>query len=76
MYSGLHIKPTSSISIPQRSIDKVKGENIEILISGRHDPIIVPRAVIVVEAMTAITLVDYLFQRILSRMDLIQKVLL
>ncbi|MGI5851602.1 MAG: chorismate synthase [Clostridiales bacterium] len=70
------IKPTSSISIPQRSIDKVKGENIEIVISGRHDPIIVPRAVIVVEAMTAITLVDYLFQRILSRMDLIQKALL
>ena len=40
-------------------------------IEGRHDPIIVPRAVIVVEAMTAITLVDYLF-RILSRMDLIK----
>ncbi|HZJ83634.1 MAG TPA: chorismate synthase, partial [Clostridia bacterium] len=69
------IKPTSSISIPQKSIDIRKGKNVEIVIEGRHDPIIVPRAVIVVEAMTAITLVDYLFQRILSRMDLIQKAL-
>lgn len=70
------VKPTSSISLPQKSIDRDAGKNIEIVISGRHDPIIVPRAVIVVEAMTAITLVDFLFQRILSRMDLIQKALL
>ncbi len=70
------IKPTSSISIPQKSIDKSEDKNVEITIQGRHDPIIVPRAVIVVEAMTAITLVDYLLQRILSRIDLIQKVLL
>ena len=68
-------KPTSSIYAPQQSVDK-KGNNVEIQIEGRHDPIIVPRAVIVVEAMTAITLVDYLFQRILSRMDLIKKVFL
>ena len=69
------IKPTSSISIPQQSIDRTQGKNVEIVVKGRHDPIIVPRAVIVVEAMTAITLVDYLFQRILSRIDLIQKAL-
>lgn len=67
------IKPTSSISLPQNSIDRTEEKNVEIIIKGRHDPIIVPRAVIVVEAMTAITLVDYLFQRILSRIDLIQK---
>ncbi|MFY9280305.1 MAG: chorismate synthase [Caldicoprobacterales bacterium] len=69
------VKPTSSISIPQQSIDRTQGKNVEIVVKGRHDPIIVPRAVIVVEAMTAITLVDYLFQRILSQMDLIQKAL-
>ena len=69
------IKPTSSISIPQQSIDRIQGKNVEIVVKGRHDPIIVPRAVIVVEAMTAITLVDYLFQRILSQIDLIQKAL-
>ena len=67
-------KPTSSIHAKQKTVDK-KGNNVEIQIEGRHDPIIVPRAVIVVEAMTAITLVDYLFQRILSRMDLIKKAL-
>ena len=66
-------KPTPSIYAKQKSVNK-DGENVEIQIEGRHDPIIVPRAVIVVEAMTAITLVDYLFQRILSRMDLIKKV--
>lgn len=70
------IKPTSSISIPQNSIDPREGKNVEIKIEGRHDPIIVPRAVIVVEAMTALTLVDYLFQRILSRIDLIQAALM
>jgi chorismate synthase len=67
-------KPTSSIHAPQQTVNK-QGENVIIQIEGRHDPIIVPRAVIVVEAMTAITLVDYLFQRILSRMDLIKKAL-
>jgi chorismate synthase len=67
-------KPTSSIHAKQKTVDK-EGNNVEIQIEGRHDPIIVPRAVIVVEAMTAITLVDYLFQRILSRMDLIKKAL-
>jgi chorismate synthase len=68
-------KPTSSIHAPQQTVNK-QGENVTIQVEGRHDPIIVPRAVIVVEAMTAITLVDYLFQRILSRMDLIKKALL
>lgn len=66
-------KPTPSIYSQQQSVDK-QGNNVKIQIEGRHDPIIVPRAVIVVEAMTAITLVDYLFQRILSRIDLIKKV--
>ena len=68
-------KPTPSIHAAQQSVDR-EGNNAEVQIEGRHDPIIVPRAVIVVEAMTAITLVDYLFQRILSRMDLIRKALL
>ena len=34
------------------------GENIKIEISGRHDPVIVPRAVVVVESMAAVTLVE------------------
>ncbi|MCX7745427.1 MAG: chorismate synthase [Clostridia bacterium] len=68
-------KPTPSIHKQQQTVNKA-GENIDIQIEGRHDPIIVPRAVIVVESMVALTLVDYLLQRIFSRMDLIKKALL
>ena len=66
-------KPTPSIGMIQKTIS-TEGENIDLQVEGRHDPIIVPRAVIVVEAMVAITLVDYLFQGILSRMDRIKQV--
>lgn len=53
------IKPTPSIAATQRTVNK-SGEDIEISIKGRHDPIIVPRAVVVVEAMAAITIADAL----------------
>lgn len=62
------IKPTPSIARTQETINK-DGENIKINIKGRHDPIIVPRAVVVVEAMTAITIVDMLFMSMTSKMD-------
>lgn len=66
-----YVKPTPSIAQPQQTIT-TEGENTEIVIKGRHDPIIVPRAVVVVESMTAITLVDLLFQNLSSRMDTIK----
>ncbi|HKL80062.1 MAG TPA: chorismate synthase [Mobilitalea sp.] len=66
------IKPTASIAKPQRSVNK-NNENVEIEIQGRHDPIIVPRAVVVVESMVAITLVDYLFQNMTAQMDKIKE---
>lgn len=66
------IKPTASIGRPQRTANK-ENENIEIQIVGRHDPIIVPRAVVVVESMVAITLVDYLFQGMTSKLDRIKE---
>ena len=46
---------------------------MDIQIHGRHDPVIVPRAVVVVEAMAALTVVDLLFQSMTSRLDRIQK---
>lgn len=52
-------KPTPSISREQRTVNR-NGENVEILIKGRHDPIVVPRAVVVVEAMAALTVADLL----------------
>lgn len=62
------VKPTPSIASTQQTINK-NGEDIDISIHGRHDPMIVPRAVVVVEAMTAITLVDMIFTSMTSRMD-------
>ena len=62
------IKPTPSISMEQDTVNK-KEENIRVRIKGRHDPVIVPRAVVVVEAMAAITLLDMLLASIPSRMD-------
>lgn len=62
------VKPTPSIARTQDTIDK-SGGNIKVSIKGRHDPIIVPRAVVVVEAMTAVTLVDLLFMSMTSKMD-------
>lgn len=62
------IKPTPSIAKTQNTVNRF-GENIEISIKGRHDPIIVPRAVVVVESMVAITLVDMIFSAMTSRID-------
>lgn len=66
------VKPTPSISLPQHTINQSR-ENIEVSIKGRHDPIIVPRAVVVVEAMAAITLVDLLLENMASRMDRVKE---
>ena len=54
-----HVKPTPSIFSPQQTVNR-QGENIEISIRGRHDPVIVPRAVVVVETMAALTIADAL----------------
>lgn len=62
------IKPTPSIAATQHTVNK-QNEEIEISIKGRHDPMIVPRAVVVVEAMTALTLVDMIFVGMTSKMD-------
>lgn len=63
-----HIKPTPSIGRPQDTVTDT-GESLSLEIHGRHDPVIVPRAVVVVEAMAAITVVDALFSNMSARMD-------
>ena len=62
------IKPTPSIASIQNTVNR-SGEDIEISIKGRHDPVIVPRAVVVVEAMTAVTILDLLLVNMASRLD-------
>lgn len=52
------IKPTPSISQTQQTINIQTKENTELQITGRHDPCIVPRAVVVVESMAALALLD------------------
>jgi len=53
----LAFKPTATILEPQRTADDA-GENVDLAASGRHDPCVLPRAVPIVEAMTALVLVD------------------
>lgn len=67
-----HIKPTPSISRPQSTITK-DGQETSIEIHGRHDPCIVPRAIVVVEAMTAITVLDALLLNMTAQLDNIRK---
>lgn len=67
-----HVKPTPSIFSPQETISK-DGENITVEIKGRHDPVIVPRAVVVVEAMTALTLLDACMLNMTARVDYLKE---
>lgn len=51
-------KPVATIMKPQQTINE-KGEAVEITGKGRHDPCVVPRAVIIVEAMAALVIADH-----------------
>lgn len=62
------IKPTPSISKVQETVT-CSGENTNISIHGRHDPVIVPRAVVVAESMTALTIIDMLMINMSVRFD-------
>jgi chorismate synthase len=54
------IKPTPSIGQPQQTVNVTEGKDTILEIKGRHDPCIVPRAVPVIEAVTAWVLLDML----------------
>ena len=56
------MKPTASIGLEQDSISLSKKENTKLVIQGRHDPCIIPRAVPVIEAAAAIALCDILME--------------
>ena len=55
------LKPTSSMRLPGRSIDKF-GNEVEVITKGRHDPCVGIRATPIAEAMMALTLVDHLMR--------------
>jgi chorismate synthase len=70
--SGIRIraafKPTPSISLPQNALGR-DGKVHDLEIRGRHDPLIAPRAAVVVECMTAITLLDLLMRSRSARLE-------
>ena len=56
------VKPTPSISKPQQTVSLSQKEETTLVIQGRHDPCIAHRAVPVVEAVTALVLLDLLLE--------------
>ena len=56
--SSIALKPTSSLRLPGRSVN-VRGEPVEVITTGRHDPCVGIRATPIAEAMTAIVLMDH-----------------
>ena len=67
------VKPTPSIAQPQKTVTR-DGRSIGLEITGRHDPVIVPRAVVVVECMTAFTVADALLTGMSAKMDSVKTV--
>ena len=68
-----HFKPTASIAREQQALG-TDGKVHGLTVTGRHDPVIVPRAVVVVECMTAMTVFDLLLRNMSARMDYIKKI--
>lgn len=68
-----YVKPTPSIFQSQHTVNKA-GEEIDIHIKGRHDPVIMPRAVVVVEAMTALTVLDLMMDNMTARVDYLKQI--
>ena len=69
IFFRIPVKPTSSISQPQKTINQDQKE-IELTVEGRHDPIICPRIVPVVEAMCALVLADHYLRQCATRVEL------
>jgi chorismate synthase len=58
LYFRVAFKPTATVLKPQQTVDE-EGNNTELIGRGRHDPCVLPRAVPIVEAMTALVLIDH-----------------
>lgn len=71
LFFKAHIKPTPSIFQPQETVNR-DGENVTIQIQGRHDPVIVPRAVVVVQSMAALTILDLMMLNMNARVEYLE----
>lgn len=68
----VHFKPTPSIAREQSTINR-DYEFVKLEIKGRHDPTVVPRAVVVCECMTALTVLDLMMENMHSKLENIKK---
>ncbi|MDO6785724.1 chorismate synthase [Neptunomonas phycophila] len=68
--ASIALKPTSSLRIPGRSIN-TKGEQIEVITKGRHDPCVGIRATPIAEAMMAIVLMDHFLRHRAQNADVV-----
>ncbi|MDR2839686.1 MAG: chorismate synthase [Paludibacter sp.] len=62
IYFRVLFKPTATIFKTQQTVNTA-GENVELAAHGRHDPCVVPRAVPIVEAMAAMTILDLMMEK-------------
>ncbi|MEO6903582.1 MAG: chorismate synthase [Bacteroidia bacterium] len=68
IYFKVAFKPIATIIQKQDTVNS-KGEVVEMMGKGRHDPCVLPRAVPIVEAMAALVLVDHLLRMQISKMS-------
>ena len=71
----IYFKPTPSIFKPQKSID-INGNEVEVNLKGRHDPIVAIRGSVVAEAMAACVVADMLMLNAIRRIDYLKKIYL
>lgn len=71
LFFKVHVKPTPSIFQSQDTVNR-DGENVTIQIQGRHDPVIVPRAVVVVQSMAALTILDLMILNMNARVEYLE----
>jgi chorismate synthase len=67
IYFKAAFKPTATLMKDQASVDK-HGEDVTVKGKGRHDPCVLPRAVPIVEAMTALVLADHALMARLNKL--------
>lgn len=68
IYFRVAFKPVATIMQKQKTVNS-KGEEVEMMGKGRHDPCVLPRAVPIVEAMAALVLVDHLLRNKSSKIE-------
>ena len=66
IYFRVAFKPVATLLRPQETVDK-DGQRATLTARGRHDPCVLPRAVPVVEAMAAMTILDFLLRQACNR---------